>query len=123
MRYRKWMALLGCLWLGSSLCIALPVAAADCGSGLVCLDQGWNEDQRNWWYSTSQGSRLLPLDWMLALERADAAAAPEEKFLSPQNVQRLGYLPGPQPGNGLPLGFELCQFIHIRVEFGKVSAE
>ncbi len=109
-RNRKWTALLGGLWLGASFNIALPASADDgCESGLVCPDQGWDKAQRNWWQSTSQGSRLLPLDWMLALERADAAAAAateaDKKFLSPQNMRRLGYLPGPQPANGLPLGF------------------
>ena len=74
-----------------------------CGDAIECLDQGWTDVQREKWYTTSQGSRLLPWAWMQALERADPAATAGEKFLSPGNMARLGYLPGPQPG--LPLGF------------------
>jgi len=36
--------------------------------------QGWTREQRQGWYLGSQGSRLLPLKWFEALERADAAS-------------------------------------------------
>jgi hypothetical protein len=80
---------------------------AVCSGNLVCLDQGWSDAQRSWWYTASQGSRLLPLSWMLALESA-SSSAPGEKFLSEANIRRWGYLPNPvSPENpdGLPLGF------------------
>jgi len=66
----------------------------------IYLDQGWTAQQRTAWYSTSQGSRLLPAAWMRALE----AAQGESKFLAPANMSRLGYLPGRRPSD-LPLGF------------------
>jgi hypothetical protein len=65
------------------------------------LDQGWTEAQRQWWFTTSQGSRLLPLSWLAALEKKDGT----DKFLSDANVRKLGYLPASMSGNGLPLGF------------------
>jgi hypothetical protein len=43
------------------------------------LDQGWNESQRQSWYTTSQGSRLLPHAWFLALELAGSS----EKLAAP----------------------------------------
>jgi len=64
------------------------------------LDQGWTEAEKQWWYTASQGSRLLPLSWMLALEQKGSAA----KFLSAANIKGFGYLTG-TAGNGLPLGF------------------
>src|SRR5262245_18564106 len=66
-----------------------------CSGDMLCLDQGWSEHERLWWYSVSQGSRLMPLRWFLALE--DPASPPEkpEPFLSANNVQRWGYLPAP----------------------------
>ncbi len=76
--------------------------------GVQALDQGWNDEQRSWWYTASQGSRLLPLDWMQALETSGST----EAFLSPANVARLGYLPNPvSVANplGLPVGFAVDQ--------------
>lgn len=83
-------------------------AGGICNGSLICLDQGWTDEQRDWWYTTSQGSRLLPLDWMLALESADSAGGRVDKFLSEANLQRLGWLTGHVSKNnplGLPLGF------------------
>ncbi|WP_139315154.1 di-heme-cytochrome C peroxidase [Mongoliimonas terrestris] len=97
--------LLSILLIGSA---AAESAGAIC-SGSVCrLDQGWTDADRTFWYGETQGSRLLPLGWMLALERADAGAAPAEPFLSEANVRRLGYLPRPATDanpDGLPVGF------------------
>lgn len=109
MRYRRIIdaraiaaALLG-VAAASALAGAQP--AGICGEdGLTCLEQGWSEAERANWYSTTQGSRLLPLDWALALEEADR----EARFLADENVRALGYLPSPQsPHNrhGLPVGF------------------
>jgi hypothetical protein len=64
--------------------------------------QGWNEDQRNLWYNSSQGSRLMPLSWMQALERHQD----ETLFLTPENVERYRYLTYTTPsGSALPVGF------------------
>ena len=79
-----------------------------CTGDLVCLDQGWTDNQRWWWYTTSQGSRLLPLGWMLALQSAASPSDRPEWLLSAGNLERWGYLPGSAPnqdGYRLPLGF------------------
>ena len=75
------------------------------GDAATYLDQGWTEADRQWWYTASQGSRLLPLSWLAALEQKDGM----DKFLSDANVRDLGYLPASTPGNGLPLGFVVDQ--------------
>jgi cytochrome c553 len=64
------------------------------------LYQGWSWRQRKTWNSLSQGSRLLPVAWMRALEVEQGQA----RFLSAANMSRLGYLPGPRASD-LPLGF------------------
>jgi hypothetical protein len=67
------------------------------------LDQGWTEAQRQQFYTTSQGSQLLPLAWFLALERPGT----EELFIVDQ-LSRFGFLLNPQSAtnpNGLPVGF------------------
>jgi hypothetical protein len=64
--------------------------------------QGWSESQRNVWYNSTQGSRLMPMSWMQALERHQD----ETLFLTPENIQRYRYLPYTTPsGSALPVGF------------------
>ena len=100
------------LALGGLLVFSGATARAEpsilCLSGKTCLDQGWSDAERNGWYRMSQGSRLLPLDWMQALELSGS----QEKFLSPAHVKKLGYLADPvSPANphGLPVGFTIDQ--------------
>lgn len=91
----------------AAVLISTPAKAeptVPCLGNLTCLSQGWNDSDRNIWYRLSQGSRLLPLDWMQALELAGS----QEKFLSDTNIKRLGYISEPvSPANplGLPIGF------------------
>jgi len=94
-----------------AFCLAAPAAGhaqlvqnSICKDDLFCLDQGWSDAERAWWYTASQGSRLLPLDWALALEMPDS----ELKFFGPENMAALGYLANPVSDanpHGLPLGF------------------
>jgi processive rubber oxygenase RoxA-like protein len=67
------------------------------------LDQGWTDTQRQQFYTTTQGSQLIPLAWFLALERPGT----EELFLADQ-MSRFGFLPNPRSAtnpNALPVGF------------------
>src|SRR5437016_622222 len=71
--------------------------------GITYLDQGWNESQRQDFYTTSQGSQMMPLDWFLSLEQADN----DQLFLS-DGLDRYGYLPNAKSDKnpwGLPVGF------------------
>jgi hypothetical protein len=65
------------------------------------LDQGWSESQRDSWYTTSQGSRLLPLAWFRTLELPGSG----EKLASPSNMRRYGYLASYVKDANLPVGF------------------
>jgi mono/diheme cytochrome c family protein len=70
------------------------------------LEQGWSHDVRMEWWYTSQGSRIIPYDWFLALEQADS----EELFRSKDNLEeRLRFIGGPTDAkwnpDGLPIGF------------------
>ncbi len=71
----------------------------------VVLDQGWSPELREAFYFTPQGSRLLPLAFLKAVEQPEG----EGLFLDPQYIARFGFLPadGPSPLNpdGLPIGF------------------
>ena len=76
--------------------------------------QGWSAGERMAWYTDSQGSRLIPKAWLLALEQADTPSP----FLDANNIASFRYLPlpsgnwvsaDPDPGCAidprLPLGF------------------
>jgi len=65
--------------------------------------QGWNERQRSSWYQATQGSRLMPLAWARALERADS----QERFFTDANLTRYRFLPLPGSEAGLPIGFAI----------------
>jgi len=70
--------------------------------------QGWDAATRNGWYNADQGSRLMPLAWMRALEQPDAPAPASggqpRLFLDNSYLATLGILP-PRPGADLPIGF------------------
>lgn len=83
--------------------LAVLVGAASCASpGPGSPDQtaqGWSEEQRSIWYGSSQGSRLIPYAWLVALEQPDT----ERRFLDDEHIAGFRYLP--RPGAGLPVGF------------------
>jgi processive rubber oxygenase RoxA-like protein len=84
-------------FFGVTIGAAAPVAAQP-----VDLDQGWNAAEHAAWESVTQGSRLMPLAWFLALEQPGNATS----FLEPANVERFRLLPrDPAAGNPLPVGF------------------
>jgi mono/diheme cytochrome c family protein len=64
--------------------------------------QGWSDADRDTFYTTSQGSHMMPAAWFMALRRLDV----DEPFAGDQ-LQRYGYLRNDRPGNtrGLPVGF------------------
>ncbi len=67
------------------------------------LNQMWTAADRAWFYTTPQGSKLLPYDWFLALERPDNTT-----LFRADSLTRFGYLANPsKAGNpdGLPVGF------------------
>jgi mono/diheme cytochrome c family protein len=71
---------------------------------LVHLEQGWSADQRKWFYTASQGSRLMPYAIFMALEQPDG----EARFADPDHLRRFRWLTdyeGSEDNDGLPLGF------------------
>ncbi|HYD99109.1 MAG TPA: di-heme-cytochrome C peroxidase [Alphaproteobacteria bacterium] len=77
--------------------LPLPAVAA----GVQSLDQGWSPADRTAFYTTSQGSRMMPLAWFQALERPSS----QELFLT-DSLALYGYLPNGGPGT-LPIGFTI----------------
>lgn len=70
----------------------------------VYLQQNWTEKDRQYFYFTDQGSRLLPYDYFLHLEQADN----NQLFRSDNNLLRFGLIPtqkSQKNPDGLPIGF------------------
>lgn len=69
------------------------------------LEQNWTPDVRQAFYTTSQGSRIMPYAWFLALEVSDG----QDSFVKTQ-LPKLGYLPNEDATHNpdhLPVGFVL----------------
>ena len=78
--------------------LALPAAAP------VQLPQGWTAVERELWWNSPQGSRIVPYDWFLKLEQS----ASPELFAAPAHMAAYGYLPSPAHAlnpDALPIGF------------------
>jgi hypothetical protein len=70
---------------------------------VVYSDQGWSAADRDTFYTTSQGSRMMPYAWFKALRRIES----DELFAADQ-LQRYGYLPSDRSKSNpesLPIGF------------------
>jgi RoxA-like, cytochrome c-like len=84
---------------------AEPGSAAG-GGDVTWLSQGWNEEQREWFYHlANQGSHLLPYSWFLWLEQAESDHLLREN----DHIEQLRFLrepvdPAVNP-DGLPVGF------------------
>jgi hypothetical protein len=65
--------------------------------------QNSTDAEANWFYDAGQESRLVPYDWILALEQPET----EDRFLADGHLRDLGLIPrAATPGNpdGLPVG-------------------
>jgi len=95
------------VWGGSGageISVTLDDPFGDSATRLVYLDQGWGEDERNWFYTASQGSWILPYSWFLVLEEADS----ELLFRRDEKIRRYRYItarPDRDNPDGLPVGF------------------
>lgn len=116
-------ALLTALMIGF---LAYNVAASDTN-----MNQGWSDQDRAYWYSTTQGSRLLPLAWFNALEQAENS----RKFRETTNLEGFGFLTTEiGTASGLPIGLTIdrqddMQFVNSGLRWydgqvgGDMSAE
>jgi RoxA-like, cytochrome c-like len=70
----------------------------------TALDQGpaWTAAKRDAFYALDQGSRIMPLRWIMALKQPDGSP-----FMA-DGLRRYGYLPNEAGPAGLPIGFTLA---------------
>lgn len=71
--------------------------------------QNWSAQERQAFYTTDQGSRIIPIFWFLALNKADGSGP-----FAAGGLARYGYLPNPKSASnpfGLPVGFMVANDI------------
>jgi hypothetical protein len=88
------------------ICLAVQAATPQHTCDAINLDQGWTPEQSEKFWFTSQGSRMMPYSWFLALEVADPAS--QTLFTDPSNMSRYGFIavpPSAMNKDGLPIGF------------------
>ena len=94
---------LGAMVFTTTPTFAQPAGGTPANPTLQYAKQGWTAEDRQAFYTTSQGSHMIPYLWYKALRRLDA----DEPFGGDQ-LQRYGYLSNDKsaknPG-GLPVGF------------------
>src|SRR5262249_42449579 len=97
---RTWLA------AGTAMCGLAAFSAATLvrADEYVDVPQGWSTSQKANWYTLSQGSRLIPLSWLRALEQPGNG----RPFLDAAHITMFGYLPHASAGAGrLPVGFAI----------------
>ena len=87
----------------SAICLSAQNPAQ--AQPIVMVEQGadWTDHNRQLFYTTDQGSRIMPLAWMQALTHPDGTP-----FLADE-LTRYGYLKNPATP-GLPVGFTTNDF-------------
>jgi mono/diheme cytochrome c family protein len=103
------------LLLSVMIATAAPALAQD-AAPLQYAKQGWTEDERQAFYTTSQGSHMMPYPWFKALRRVDK----DEPFGADQ-LRRYGYITNDRSKDGLPVGFVVDEADGVR-HFGMTCA-
>ena len=83
-----------------------PVAAEPARLAKItqAANNDWTPEERQWFYHASEGSRLMPYQWFVALEQIEN----EKPFLDPDHLAKFRVIPNPDRENnpdGLPVGF------------------
>ncbi len=103
-KWTRWMVLAVASCAAPQQAPTSSVPSADLKPGAErFLDQGWSTADRETFTKTAQGSRLIPLAWFRALQRAG-----HDGLFAADQLQRYGYLPTPASSGDatpLPVGF------------------
>ncbi|HXC29518.1 MAG TPA: di-heme-cytochrome C peroxidase [Stellaceae bacterium] len=94
--------------------LAAAIAAMTSWPSLLRADPAanppnWSAQQQQAFYTTDQGSRIIPIFWFLALNKADGSG-----LFAADGLARYGYLPNPKSASnpyGLPVGFMVANDI------------
>ena len=68
---------------------------------IIYLEQNWTEEDRKWFYTIDQGSRLIPYRIFINLEQSGN----QELFRDPLYMMKFGFLASRYNPDNLPIGF------------------
>lgn len=106
---RKFLPAVMVIFLFVNACVSLPDSQPV--DRVVHLDQNWQDPSiANYFHHTSQGTRILPRDWFMALEQPELSFFGDPSmFHETEYLSRFGFIPDtektPYNPDGLPLGF------------------
>lgn len=117
------------LWLGLGSAAALggvllagcmtKLPATDKVTSIRTLNQGWDDQDRAFFYRISQGTFTIPLSWMKALEQPGHGK--QSLLMDPEYMSRLGFMStgGIDHGEaeGLPIGFAVTRDPQTKVAY------
>ncbi|MGD8571802.1 MAG: di-heme-cytochrome C peroxidase [Gammaproteobacteria bacterium] len=94
--------------IAALMLIFCTASTASASGRTIYLDQGWTENERQDFYTTPQGSYLIPLRWYLALETAHGL----KLFASRRHIRKFNYLfdddsSDDNTNSQLPVGFAI----------------
>lgn len=73
-------------------------------------EPGWEVGQAQWFHHASQGTKMVPYDWFMALEQPGVLFS-QEPFSDTAYLERFGFIPSDpwdgQNPDGLPIGFSV----------------
>jgi hypothetical protein len=90
-----------------SLALSSSAYAAPEASQVRWLDQGWTQDEREYWHYKSLGQALAPVSWLKSLERKESSNLLMER----SRLESLGFLfeeKNKHNPNDLPIGFAVA---------------
>lgn len=90
-----------------SLALSFPAYAAPEASQARWLDQGWTQDEREYWHYKSLGQALAPVSWLKSLERNESTSL----LLDRAYLEKFGFLfeeKNKHNPHDLPIGFAVA---------------
>ena len=89
--------------LSAVLALGTQSVFADDKGDTVFLQQGWDDDLRNQFYHTPQGSHMMPADLFAALEQPGSG----RRFGDPSYLEQFGFLSTDLPSSLNPEGYPI----------------
>ncbi|HAI68584.1 MAG TPA: hypothetical protein DCM38_04000 [Gammaproteobacteria bacterium] len=83
-----------------------PTPEPEVVTNIWWAEQGWTEQEREWFWHIPQGTQIMPYDWFVALERPKNEG--EGLFIEQDYMMRFGFIPSQkteQNPDNLPIGF------------------
>jgi mono/diheme cytochrome c family protein len=99
----------------AALLISAAVSHAGSTQDVIRLQQGWTQAQEQTFYYTPQGTAIMPVSWLRALEAPDG-----KPLMAPEHMRRLGFLYEGRAAAGNPNNWPIGFAVDSGAKFGGV---